>query len=359
MLVAVVVGAYPQSARADSIRGQEWFLSSLDVARAHSYSEGKGVIVGIVDTGVDASHPDLRGNVLSGIDFSDPSRPGGFGNGETDTASHGTAMAGLIAAHGHGASNGSGITGIAPQAKLLPIRDGTGYLDATATQMATGVIWAVDHGATVICIAEAGYNGSASEEHAIQYAESKDVVVVAGVGNVPASKAVAYPAAYPGVLAAAGTDEHGNHAAISVTGPQVVLSAPATNIYSDGLNHAYSTGTGTSNSTAIIAGAAALVRARFPQLSAVEVIHRLTATATDKGPKGRDDEYGYGELNLVAALTADVPPLPSATKSPTLSHTPEAVKPPAHRTPWLPLTAALVAFLAVLAVWAAAHRRRS
>jgi len=330
MLVAVVVGAYPQSARADSIRGQEWFLSSLDVARAHSYSEGKGVIVGIVDTGVDASHPDLRGNVLSGIDFSDPSRPGGFGNGETDTASHGTAMAGLIAAHGHGASNGSGITGIAPQAKLLPIRDGTGYLDATATQMATGVIWAVDHGATVICIAEAGYNGSASEEHAIQYAESKDVVVVAGVGNVPASKAVAYPAAYPGVLAA-----------------------------SDGLNHAYSTGTGTSNSTAIIAGAAALVRARFPQLSAVEVIHRLTATATDKGPKGRDDEYGYGELNLVAALTADVPPLPSATKSPTLSHTPEAVKPPAHRTPWLPLTAALVAFLAVLAVWAAAHRRRS
>ena len=109
-------------------------------------------------------------------------------------------------------------------------------------------------------------------------------MIVAAAGNLPDVESVGFPAAYAGVVAAAGTDEHGNHAAISVTGPQVVLSAPATNIYSDGLDHGYVTGSGTSNSTAIIAGAAALVRSRFPKLSAVEVIHRLTATAIDKGP---------------------------------------------------------------------------
>ena len=353
------MGISPLPATADSIRNHEWILATLEVTKAHHYSDGNGVIVGLVDTGVDAEHPDLAGRILSGIDFSDPNQPGGVGNGHTDIDGHGTAMAGIIAGHGHGRANSEGIAGVAPGAKVLPARDEVGFGGGT-TALGDSIKWAVDHGATVMCIAEIGNAGNSSEQNAIEYAEAKDVVVVAAAGNVPINKAVAYPAAYAGVLAAAGTDEHGNHAAISVTGPQVVLSAPATNIYSDGLNHAYSTGTGTSNSTAIIAGAAALVRARFPQLSAVEVIHRLTATATDKGPKGRDDDYGYGELNLVAALTADVPPLPSATKSPTPTHLPLAVEPPVHnKTPWLPLTAALVALLAVLAVWAAAHRRQS
>ena len=359
MAVVFFVGASPTPARADSTRDHEWIVGALLLTKVHRYNQGKGVVVAVVDTGVDGTHPDLAGSVLAGIDFSDPGRPGGFGTGLTDAYGHGTAMAGLIAGHGHGPEHRDGIVGIAPLAKILPTRDQVGGPSGITTELGDSIKWAVDHGATVMCIAEIGNAGNSSEQDAIEYAEAKDVVVVAAAGNVPINKAVAYPAAYPGVLAAAGTDEHGNHAAISVTGPQVVLSAPATNIYSDGLNHAYSTGTGTSNSTAIIAGAAALVRARFPQLSAVEVIHRLTATATDKGPKGRDDEYGYGELNLVAALTADVPPLPSATRSPTPPHSPAAIKPPAHKTPWLPLTAALVALLAVVAVWAAAHKRQS
>src|SRR5690606_19313255 len=114
-----------------------------------------------------------------------------------------------------------------------------------------------------------------------------DIVVVAGVGNAPESSTVGYPAAYPGVVAAAGVDKNGDRAAVSVTGPQTVLAAPAVDIVSTGLRtngrSGYSIGTGTSNATAIIAGAAALVRSRFPELSAAEVVHRLTATADDRG----------------------------------------------------------------------------
>ena len=124
-----------------------------------------------------------------------------------------------------------------------------------------------------------------------------------------------------------------------------MLSAPAADIESTGPGTGYSIGNGTSDATAIIAGTAALVRARFPNLSAKEVVHRLTATAIDKGPPGRDDQYGYGIVNLVGALTADVPPLqPSASPPPTAS----AHAAPPHRTnAALPLTA--VAVLALLA----------
>lgn len=142
-----------------------------------------------------------------------------------------------------------------------------------------------------------------------------DVVVVAAAGNRPEATRVEWPAAYPGVIAAAGVDRDGNHAEVSVTGPEVVLAAPAVDIVSTNKlgETRYSTGTGTSSATAIIAGAAALVRAKYPDLSAAEVVHRLTATAVDKGPPGRDELYGYGVLDLVAALTADVPPMPSPT----------------------------------------------
>lgn len=87
------------------------------------------------------------------------------------------------------------------------------------------------------------------------------------------------------------------------------MVAPAVDIYSTSINGTYRVGTGTSDATAIVAGAAALIRSKYPDLPAQEVAHRLTATAIDKGPPGRDDEYGYGVIDLVAALTADVPPL--------------------------------------------------
>ncbi|GAB3945999.1 hypothetical protein GCM10027614_38690 [Micromonospora vulcania] len=94
---------------------------------------------------------------------------------------------------------------------------------------------------------------------------------------------------------------------MSVTGPEIDVVAPAVDIYSTSIDGKYRRGTGTSDATAIVAGAAALIRSKYPHLPASEVAHRLTATAVDKGPPGRDDEYGYGVIDLVAALTADVP----------------------------------------------------
>jgi subtilisin family serine protease len=180
----------------------------------------------------------------------------------------------------------------------------------------------VQQGVKVICIA-AVTNKDDTVKSAIDAALKADVVVVAGVGNKPdQTTTVAFPANLPGVLAVSGIDQNGKHAKISAIGPETAIAAPAQDITSTGINgQAYRTADGTSDSTAIVAGAAALVRAKYPNLSAPEVIHRLTATATDAGDPGRDDLYGYGILDLVKALTADVPPLgsakPSATAAPT------------------------------------------
>lgn len=111
------------------------------------------------------------------------------------------------------------------------------------------------------------------------------------------------------MIAVGGVDRQGNKAEFSVEGTDVDILAPAVDIYTTSLAGRYRRSTGTSDATAIVAGAAALIRSKYPNLPAQEVAHRLTATAVDKGPPGRDDQYGYGVIDLVAALTADVPPL--------------------------------------------------
>ena len=139
-----------------------------------------------------------------------------------------------------------------------------------------------------------------------------------------------------------------------------MLAAPGVDIVSTAPGGGYSTGTGTSDSTAIIAGAAALVRARFPNLSAAEVVHRLTATATDAGPPGRDEEYGFGILNLVDALTKDVPPLTGSPTTPVAPRTSQAGRAPnaGGGIPTGVLVAVVLLFLlAAAGTWTALRRR--
>jgi type VII secretion-associated serine protease mycosin len=291
----------------DYVRDAEWYLSYLHVQQAWQTSRGAGVVVAVIDTGVNAKQPEISGNVLRGTDaYRDFT-----GDGQQDIDGHGTGMAGLIAAHGKGGN--SGALGIAPDAKILPVRAGVGR-NPSPESLRRSIEWAVDHGAKVLCIA---IGGGPSDQWApvLDEALKADVVIVAAVGNrTQGATQVAWPAAYPGVVAAAGIDRTGKHADLSVTGPEVALSAPAVNIVSPGRNGQYQNGSGTSAATAIIAGAAALIRAKYPTMPAAEVVHRLEATAIDAGPPGRDDEYGYGILNLVGALTAEVPPLkPSAS----------------------------------------------
>jgi type VII secretion-associated serine protease mycosin len=299
LLILVAVPTNPASA--DAIRDRQWHLTFLHASEAHRHSQGEGVVVAVVDTGVDATHPDLAGAVIPGTAIV------GTGDGRTDINGHGTAVAGLIAARGRG---GDGVLGLAPRATVVPVYVGGGLINPGAD---TGIDWAVDHGAKVVCVALGGNGSDNRMERAIAKALAADAVVVAGVGNKPTALRVQAPARYTGVVAAAGVDRTGNHLALSVTGPEVTLAAPATGIVTTGLAGGYVEGEGTSDATAIIAGVAALVRAKYPELKAPEVIHRMTATAIDKGKPGRDEEYGYGIVDPVAALTADVPPLPSAS----------------------------------------------
>lgn len=308
-------------AAADHIRDNQWHLRYLKVPEAHEISKGEGVTVAVIDTGVEP-HPDLRGNLLPGTDV----LPGGSKDGHRDVSGHGTAMAGLIGAHGRSGNNGA--LGIAPKSEILPVFALTapdGKHDDGS--IARGIAWATSQKVDVISLSVVT-GPSPALRQALEAAIRADIVVVAGVGNAPMYYGIGFPAAYPGVVAVGGTDRRGNHAQISVTGPQMVISAPSDDIHSTARNGRYRSGTGTSNSTAIVAGAAALVRSKYPELSAQEVIHRLTATAVDKGKPGRDNEYGYGVLDVVAALTADVPPLSAESPGATAATSPPTTASP-------------------------------
>lgn len=299
-LSAAVTGGVLPAHAADVTSDGQWYHAFLRTDVAHAVTTGEGITVAIIDSGVDAQHPDLIGSVLPGADFSSA----GPGNGQNDASGHGTGMAGLVAAHGR-------VKGISPGAKILPIRAMLGTGAGAVTE--ESILWAVEHGADVISVSVGRDFADPLVQQAIEQAIEKNVVVVAAAGNRPGNQQVMFPAAFPGVIAVAALDKNGELSSTSVSGPQITIAAPGDDI-SVAYRGAWGTGSGTSNATAIVAGAVALIRAEFPELSAVEVVRRLTATAVDKGPQGRDEKYGYGVIDLLAALTAD---LPAASSTPT------------------------------------------
>ena len=295
--------AAPAPAHADSIRDQQWHLDYLDIAEAHKITRGEGVTVAVVDTGVDNQHPDLKGALLKGRTFA-----GGRSDGWRDATGHGTAMASLIAGRGHGPNDRDGVLGIAPAAKILPVRTSSGG-PGQHSAIEQGVEWAADHGADIINLSQIGADVSDLRE-AVTYALDKGAVIIAGAGNTTSGHdEVQWPAAYPGVVAISGTDQEGEFSDYSVSGPEVVLAAPAEEVMAAGAGKRgrYGAGTGTSDSTAIVSGVAALIKSKYPDLDAANVINRLIATANDRGPDGRDPKYGFGIVDPVKALTADVP----------------------------------------------------
>jgi serine protease len=300
-LVSVVwLGAQP--AAADTIRDQQWQLSFLHASTAWRYSTGKNVTVAVIDSGVDATHPDLIGQVLPGADFVD-----GSTDGRTDVVGHGTAVAAFIAGRG---DDDAGVVGLAYRAKILPIRvlDPRNEYDSAAT-VAKAVRWAVDHGARVINLSLGSADTATVLSDALDYAFRQDVVVVACDGNLSNDRGaqVWHPAREPGVVAVSGVVNTGTFWAGSLQGPETVLAAPATQLAAAGLDHGYWQVQGTSFGTPMVSATAALIRSRYPTLSAANVVNRLIKTAEDEGPPGRDTEYGYGIVDPVAALTESVP----------------------------------------------------
>jgi len=316
LVVVILVFGSHVSVSMDSVRRQEWIIAALRLSTAHKISKGAGITVALIDTGVSATNADLTGNILSGTDLS---RGVPEGDGLSDVDGHGTAMASIIAGHGHGHGDGDGVLGIAPNAKILPIRNG----EHNSVYLAIAIDWAVQNGARVISISTGQGGTDSGLVAAVKRAIAADVVVVAAVGDQPRDKQVLFPAALPGVLAVGGTDRQGNRATLSVVGPEVLILAPAIDIVSDSYNGEYVNVSGTSASTAIVAGAAALVMSRFPKLSASQVIRRLELTALDKGSKGRDSSYGYGLLDIEAALTVDAPSVTISMPSSNVQSTPK------------------------------------
>ncbi|MFI5933104.1 type VII secretion-associated serine protease mycosin [Actinoplanes sp. NPDC051494] len=310
---SALVGWPPVAAYADSIRDAQWHLDALAADRVHKISRGAGVTVALIDTGVSTDSPDLSDAVAAGTDL----LPDPIGDGRDDINGHGTQMAGIIAGRGHG--GGRGVLGIAPEAKILPIRSPINAI-TTHDYVTQAVIFAKQHGANVINMSFGGMDDTVLH-NAIRDAKAADIVVVASSGNLDGPRGD-YPGKYPEVLTVGASNQDGGIADFSQTGPQVDVVAPGVDIVTTGISGSgYYEGSGTSEATAVVSGAVALVRARFPELSADEVVHRITATARDAGKPGRDDEYGYGRLDVLRALTADVPAAApsSASSSPDTS----------------------------------------
>ncbi|NUP17580.1 MAG: type VII secretion-associated serine protease mycosin [Streptomyces sp.] len=314
--LAVLLGAClallpPTAAHADSIRARQWALEAMRTQEAWQTTKGAGVTVAVLDTGVESDHPDLVGNVLEGKDMV------GFGaqRGDRPWARHGTAMAGIIAGHGHGAGNGDGVMGIAPEAKILPVRvileDGDpSRAKARSTRgnaLAEGIRWAADHGADVINLSLGDDSKSAhpeaGEDEAVQYALSKGSVVVASAGNGgEKGDHISYPAAYPGVIAATAVDRYGTRASFSTRRWYATVSAPGVDVVIADPDHKYYEGWGTSAAAAFVSGAVALIKAAHPGLAPAQIKKLLEDTARNAPTDGRDDSRGYGFIDPEAAI---------------------------------------------------------
>lgn len=292
-------------------RKDAWHLDALELTELHKLTQGEGIVVAVVDTGVDASHPDLKNNVLPGVDLYDDRS-----KGHKDRNGHGTAMASLIAGHGHGPGGREGVLGVAPKAKILPVtvqgREGESIIAPDA--VAAGIDWAVDHGAHVINVSLSS-SSDADIDRAVERAYKKNVIVVAGVGNKD-DVIIGSPARHPGAMAVTGTDRNGSPSKIAhIPAEETDIAAPGDDLFSAIPNGQYRISSGSSSATAIVSGAVALVKSKYPNLNSYDLFKRMLETTRDAGKPGKDLNYGWGQLDLRRALTGEPDGRASRTKT--------------------------------------------
>ena len=315
VIAASIVFSGP-AAQADGIRDAEYWLSSYGIRSAWSTTKGGGVVIAVIDTGVDGSVPELQGAVVGGADFSGLGSPNGqtpVGSGENE---HGTMVASLAA--GRGTSDADGVIGSAPEASILAISIGFGEGTMSSDdQVAAAVRFAVDNGADVInmSLTRNSLEWPESWDDAFLYAMDNDVVVVAAAGNRGSGTTqVGAPATMPGVLTVAGVDVDGAASFdASAQGTTISVAAPSEDLVGVVPGGDHVIWAGTSGAAPIVSGIVALVRAAYPELDAANVINRIIATARDRGITGADPIYGYGLIDAQAAVTASVP---SVTENP-------------------------------------------
>jgi thermitase len=329
-----------------------WGLLKVQAPSAWDVTTGSAsVAVAILDTGVDLSHPDLQGKIVSSVNFSSSATA-------SDMYGHGTHVAGIAAA---ATNNGVGVAGIGYNSTLMNVKvlgdDGSGSYDAVAN----GIVWAADHGARVVNMSLGGAAPSTTLEGAVNYAWSKGVVVVAAAGN-DSSTTQFYPAAYSNTIAVAATNADDTLASFSSRGDWVDVSAPGVSIFSTVptgscplcASSGYRYASGTSMASPFVAGLAALVTTRVTDANGSgaandEVRACIEQNADNIGVAG----IGGGRINAYKAVqcsssaplpsptpmatatpspaataTATPPPVPTATTTPPSAPTPTATPPP-------------------------------
>ena len=313
-VVLFALGVLAVPARADSIRdSQQWVLTMLNVAAAWQVTEGEGVTVAVVDSGVDGKISDLTGQVSTGPDFTGVStRPANANWGV-----HGTWMASLIAGHGH-EGGGDGVIGIAPKARVLSVRVIPDRADPAYSayehepetkiqdSLADGINYAVNSGAQVISMSIGYSSPSTAVRQALLNAYRHEVVVVASAGNSGTYRdgqaPESFPADYPGVISVGAVNASGNVAGFSSDNLSVQVAAPGVNVPAQGRDGQYWYVSGTSPACALVAGVAALIKARYPDLAPDLVAKALTSTTTGRPPGGYDSQVGFGIVDAAAAL---------------------------------------------------------
>ena len=251
------------------------------------------VTVAIIDSGIDGWHEDLRSSkVLPGLDLLNP-----CGDGRTDVSGHGTAIAGVIASERLGAASG---------VRLLPVRTSLGTGSGLRVMNAAGIKWATDHGADIINLSRASASSRPSriEHAAVRYATRRGVVIVASAGNDPL-RPVAYPAAYPEVIAVTATDGLGHLSVFAAHRGEVDLAAPGSRVSTLAVDNGYRVGSGTSVAAPLVTATVARLMAVNPQLGPAQIKHLLATTAAPLpfgGPGGA--QMPFGVLDVEAALRA-------------------------------------------------------
>ena len=284
-----------ESVPGDPLYADQWALPRIGWDQVFGTVTPTGTAkVAILDTGVDALHPELAGVVVPGTSILDSS------NGTTDPSGHGTWLAGIIAAQTGGTSP-DGIAGVAYDGvRIMPVTVLNANGEGLDSDVIAGVIWAVDHGAHVILMAFSNPGFSPALQEAIDYAWSRGVVLVAAAGN-GATNAPTFPAGDRGVMGVAATDQNDAQASFSNEGQAVFIAAPGTDIPTTSSGDAYAMISGTSAAAAHVAGLAAFMKAVDPTLSNGVIVFRIASTAD---PAGTQSQTGNGRINMARALAS-------------------------------------------------------
>ena len=303
-------GSAGQQARASDLAE----LAAIDVPAAWRVTRGRGVTVGVLDTGVNGSVPDLRGSVTTGPDFTRGTDPPGY----RPPHWHGTFIASLIAGHGSGGGRASGVVGVAPAARILSVRvilddDEPGFPIYNAIAhyedaIASGIRYAVRHGVAVINMSLGSASAARPVRAAVGYAISRGVVVVASAGNNGAapgtSSQYSYPASFTGVISVGAVGADHQRAPFSDRNASVVICAPGVAVVGAAPRGGYLAVNGTSPASAFVAGVAALIRSRYPRLSPALVRQALVSSARYRPAGGYSRSAGFGEVDAAGALAA-------------------------------------------------------